>query len=90
MNPVMYSFINAINHIFDLGDELSMHYIGTYYGGDKHGQEFDSSLNRGKPFSFNIGEGQVIKGIVKLLHIFNVLMQAIYVIFKDGTKELFK
>merc|ERR1712129_82279 len=44
------------------GDKLSMHYTGTYYGGDKHGQEFDSSLNRGKPFGFTIGMGQVIKG----------------------------
>jgi len=44
------------------GDKLQMHYTGTFHGGPKHGETFDSSRTRGKPFSFTIGKGQVIKG----------------------------
>nr|XP_002738145.2 PREDICTED: peptidyl-prolyl cis-trans isomerase FKBP15-2-like [Saccoglossus kowalevskii] len=40
------------------GDTLSIHYRGTLE--DK--TEFDSSYNRNRPFSFTLGEGQVIKG----------------------------
>mmetsp|Transcript_56603 Transcript_56603/g.66156 ORF Transcript_56603/g.66156 Transcript_56603/m.66156 type:complete len:109 (+) Transcript_56603:85-411(+) len=41
------------------GDKLSMHYIGTLAS---NGQKFDASRDRGRPFSFTIGVGQVIKG----------------------------
>ncbi len=44
------------------GQTCVMHYTGWLYENGVKGAKFDSSLDRGQPFSFTIGVGQVIKG----------------------------
>jgi peptidylprolyl isomerase len=39
-----------------------MHYTGWLWVDGAKGNKFDSSLDRGSPFSFGLGKGQVIKG----------------------------
>jgi len=44
------------------GKTCVMHYTGWLWVNGAKGSKFDSSLDRGKPFSFALGRGQVIKG----------------------------
>ena len=44
------------------GQTCVMHYTGWLYENGVKGKKFDSSVDRGKPFEFKIGVGQVIKG----------------------------
>jgi FKBP-type peptidyl-prolyl cis-trans isomerase FkpA len=47
------------------GFMVSVHYTGWLYdenAPDKKGEKFDSSVDRGQPFEFALGAGQVIQG----------------------------
>jgi FKBP-type peptidyl-prolyl cis-trans isomerase FkpA len=47
------------------GKSVSVHYTGWLYdesAPDHHGKKFDSSRDRGQPFTFALGSGSVIKG----------------------------
>jgi FKBP-type peptidyl-prolyl cis-trans isomerase len=47
------------------GQIASVHYTGWLYSEaapDRKGRKFDSSRDRGQPFEFPVGGGQVIKG----------------------------
>jgi peptidylprolyl isomerase len=39
-----------------------MHYTGWLWENEAKGKKFDSSVDRGQPFEFTIGVGEVIKG----------------------------
>ncbi|GAB3807384.1 FKBP-type peptidyl-prolyl cis-trans isomerase [Micromonospora zhanjiangensis] len=41
------------------GQNATVHYVGVSHS---TGEEFDASWNRGSPFSFRVGGGQVIAG----------------------------
>ncbi|MGB1008720.1 MAG: FKBP-type peptidyl-prolyl cis-trans isomerase [Thiolinea sp.] len=47
------------------GQSVTVHYTGWLYdesAANKRGKKFDSSLDRGNPFSFPLGANRVIKG----------------------------
>ncbi len=44
------------------GMNVTVHYTGWLYEKGQRGTKFDSSVDRGQPFSFGLGAGQVIKG----------------------------
>lgn len=44
------------------GKAVSVHYTGWLDDKGQKGTKFDSSLDRGQPFQFNLGGGMVIRG----------------------------
>ena len=44
------------------GQTCVMHYTGWLWENGAKGKKFDSSVDRGQPFEFPLGEGRVIKG----------------------------
>ena len=47
------------------GQKVKVHYTGWLYdpmASNSRGKKFDSSKDRGQPFSFGLGQGQVIGG----------------------------
>ena len=44
------------------GQTCVMHYTGWLWENGAKGAKFDSSVDRGRPFSFPLGQGRVIKG----------------------------
>jgi len=58
------------------GDTVSVHYTGTLTNGVK----FDSSHDRGEPYSFKLGTGSVIKGWDEGIALMHVGDQAVLVI----------
>lgn len=44
------------------GKSVKVHYTGWLYLAGSKGKKFDSSVDRGEPFSFPLGGGRVIKG----------------------------
>ena len=44
------------------GQICVMHYTGWLWENGEKGRKFDSSVDRGKPFEFPLGQGRVIKG----------------------------
>jgi peptidylprolyl isomerase len=44
------------------GQTCVMHYTGWLWHDGKKGAKFDSSVDRGRPFSFPLGQGRVIAG----------------------------
>lgn len=41
------------------GRKVTVHYVGVAF---RSGEEFDASWDRGRPFEFKLGKGQVIPG----------------------------
>ena len=44
------------------GQRVKVHYTGWLYEGGVQGKKFDSSKDRGQPFQFSLGAGEVIRG----------------------------
>lgn len=44
------------------GKEIVVHYTGWLNANNQKGNKFDSSVDRGQPFSFVLGQGRVIQG----------------------------
>jgi len=54
--------VNGAGETAKAGQRVKVHYTGWLYADEKAGAKFDSSKDRGQPFEFALGGGQVIKG----------------------------
>jgi peptidylprolyl isomerase len=52
----------GVGSVAATGQTVSVHYTGWLMEGGKLGRKFDSSIERGQPFKFPLGNGRVIKG----------------------------
>ena len=52
----------GIGPVPQAGQTVTVNYTGWLFVDGKKGKKFDSSLDNGEPFSFTLGQGQVIKG----------------------------
>ena len=54
--------VQGTGAIAKAGQQVKVHYTGWLYNDGVQGAKFDSSKDRGQPFAFALGAGQVIRG----------------------------
>ena len=54
--------IDGEGEVATSGQYVTVHYTGWLYQDGEQGAKFDSSKDRGDPFAFRLGAGQVIQG----------------------------
>ena len=54
--------IDGTGDLAETGQHVTVHYTGWLYSNGVKGSKFDSSKDRGDPFKFYLGQGQVIRG----------------------------
>lgn len=54
--------IHGEGEVATSGQHVTVHYTGWLYQDGEQGAKFDSSKDRGDPFAFRLGAGQVIQG----------------------------
>ena len=54
--------IDGTGDLAESGQHVTVHYTGWLYSNGVKGNKFDSSKDRGDPFKFYLGQGQVIRG----------------------------
>jgi FKBP-type peptidyl-prolyl cis-trans isomerase FkpA len=54
--------VHGEGEVATAGHQVTVHYTGWLYQDGAQGAKFDSSKDRGDPFAFRLGAGQVIQG----------------------------
>lgn len=57
------TLLKGVGETVKLNDEITVHYSGFLWGGDK----FESTWDSGTPTQFELAEGQLIPGFIKAL-----------------------